>query len=434
MTTSRHPYDEAFVWIWLPGQTEPVVAGKLTAEDGYIAFNYGRSYLARDNAIAIYAPELPLQSGILPLLPGMQIPSCIRDASPDAWGRRVLVNLKFGLKGAQADLIDLDELTCLLESGSDRIGALDFQRSATEYMPRQAQNVALEELVQSAERVEQGVPLTPERDRALQHGSSIGGARPKALIQDGDVKFIAKFSSASDIYSAVKAEFIAMRLAQLIGLNVAPVSLTKSAHKDVLLIERFDRIRAADGWQRKSMVSALTMFGLDEMMARYASYADLAEIIRHRFVNAADALHELYGRLIFNILCGNTDDHARNHAAFWDGESLELTPAYDICPQGRTGHEASQSMLIAGQDHLSRISTCLEAVRHFLLSREQALELIEHQLTIIIHHWENVCDEAELSVVDRSYLWGRQFLNPFAFDDLTDDAAHLKSMADEVRS
>jgi len=326
------------------------------------------------------------------------------------------------------------ELTCLMESGSDRIGALDFQASATEYVPRQVQNVSLEELVRSAERVERGLALTPELDQVLHHGSSIGGARPKALIEDGEIKFIAKFSSASDIYSVVKAEFIAMRLAHLVGLDVAPVRLKTSAHKDVLLIERFDRVHAADGWQRKAFVSALTLLGLDEMMARYASYADLAEIIRHRFVNAGETLRELYGRLVYNILCGNTDDHARNHWAFWEGQNLELTPAYDICPQPRTGQEASQSMLIAGQDHLSRISTCLNAAGHFHLSREEALELVSQQLTCMIEKWDGVCDEADLSEVDRACLWGRQFLNPFAFDDLSGDAAHLKTMADDARA
>src|SRR3546814_7650654 len=69
--------------------------------------------------------------------------------------------------------------------------------------------------------------------------------------------------------------------------------------------------------------SALTLLELDEMMARYASYEELADIIRHRFVAPTETLHELYGRLVFNILCGNTDDHARNHAAFWDGKRSE---------------------------------------------------------------------------------------------------------------
>jgi len=134
---------------------------------------------------------------------------------------------------------------------------------------------------------------------------------------------IAKFSASGDLYSVVKAEFIAMKLAAACGLDVAPVSIVKAGGKDVLLIERFDRTRAA-----------LTILGLDEMMARYASYEDLAEIIRHRFAKPRETLRELFGRLCFNVLCGNTDDHARNHAAFWDGKMLSLSPAYDIY-QGR---------------------------------------------------------------------------------------------------
>ena len=152
-------------------------------------------------------------------------------------------------------------------------------------MPRTAENVSLEELIESAERVEKGEPLTPELDQALFHGSSIGGARPKALIQDQDKKYVAKFSSSSDLYSVVKAEFIAMRLAALAGLDVAPVKLTRAASRDVLLIERFDRVAKGDKWARKAMVSALTILGLDEMMARYASYETLSEIIRHRFTD-----------------------------------------------------------------------------------------------------------------------------------------------------
>ena len=168
------------------------------------------------------------------------------------------------------------------------------------------------------------------------------------MIEYADRKLIAKFSSSTDTYNVVKSEFVAMRLAAKLGLDAAPVQLAHVAGKDVLLVERFDRVRAEAGWQRRAMVSALTLFGLDEMMARYASYADLTEIIRHRFSQPRETLRELFGRLVFNILCGNTDDHARNHAAFWDGKQLALTPAYDLCPQNRTGNEASQAMLITG--------------------------------------------------------------------------------------
>ncbi|WP_347986669.1 HipA domain-containing protein [Methylomonas sp. AM2-LC] len=421
MMTSNNISQEAFVWIWLPGITEPVVAGKLQAYNGNILFNYGKSYLERvfDTAmpaIAIYEPELPLQSGVLPLLDGLSIPGCIRDAAPDAWGRRVIINKMLALKGSNTDTTILDELTYLLESGSDRIGALDFQRSASEYVPRFSSKVTLEELLVSAERVEKGVLLTPELDQALFHGSSIGGARPKALIEDENKKYVAKFSSSTDLYSVVKVEFIAMRLAALAGLRVAPVKLATAANKDVLLIERFDREKVPQGWTRKAMVSALTLFGLDDMMARYASYEIFAEIIRHRFSDPKNTLKELFSRLVFNILCGNTDDHARNHAAFWNGKELSLTPAYDICPQGRTGNEASQAMLIAGNNNLSQIKTCLETAHHFFLSEEDALAIFEKQKQVIETHWDSVCDEAHLREVDKKMLWGRQFLNPFSIE------------------
>ncbi len=263
--TSEQNNKEAYVWIWLPEATEPVVAGKLEADGNLVHFNYGKSYLERPDAIPIYESELPLQAGILPLLGDLDIPNCIRDAAPDAWGRRIIINKISGEKGRDTDTADLGELVYLLESGSDRIGALDFQRSPTEYIPRSANNSSLGELLESADRVEKGIPLTPELDQALFYGSSIGGARPKALIEDRGIKYIAKFSSSTDTYSVVKAEYIAMRLAYLAGVNVAPVKLVKASGKDILLIQRFDRIRAGDDWERKGMVSALTLFGLSDM-------------------------------------------------------------------------------------------------------------------------------------------------------------------------
>ncbi len=417
--TSDPQNKEAYVWIWLPGETQPVVAGKLEA-DNTIHFNYGKSYLDRTDdenpAIPIYEPELPLRAGVLPLLYDLEMPSCIRDAAPDAWGRRVIINKQLGVRGRDTDTGRLDELTYLLESGSDRIGALDFQRSPTEFIPRSPNNAGLEELLESAERVEKGVPLTPELDQALFHGSSIGGARPKALIEEQGTKYIAKFSSNSDVYSIVKAEYIAMKLAAMAGLDAAPVKLVKAAGKDVLLIQRFDRVPLDSGWARKSMVSALTLFGLSDMTARYASYEDFAEIIRHRFAEPRETLNELYGRLVFNVLCGNTDDHARNHAAFWDGKELKLTPAYDICPQGRTGNEATQAMFITDENRFSQLKTCLAAAHHFLLSEQAAVDVIDRIETVIRENWEMVCEDADLSQVDENLLWGHQFLNPFSIE------------------
>jgi serine/threonine-protein kinase HipA len=408
-------YVEAYVWTWLQGQTKPIVAGLLSANGTQLVFNYGRSYLERKDAAPLYEPELPLRTGILPLLDGLSMPNCIRDAAPDAWGRRVILNRKFGAKGKEIDAGSLDELTFLLESGSDRIGALDFQASPSAYTAREGEGASLDELLNAAALVEKGTPLTPELDRAIFHGSSIGGARPKAAITWNDKKFIAKFSSQTDIYSVVKAEFIAMRLAKEVGLRVAPVSLQRAAGKDILLVERFDRDKVTGGWARKSMISALTLLELDELMARYASYDELATIIRHRFTEPRETLRELFSRIVFNVLCGNTDDHARNHAAFWNGKNLTLTPAYDICPQSRAGGEATQAMLILGQDRHSQIDLCLKAAPSFLLNEAEAAAIAVQQIKIIKERWSGVCDEAELGQVDRNLFWRRQFLNPFAF-------------------
>ncbi|MEY3903040.1 MAG: hypothetical protein RL189_2346 [Pseudomonadota bacterium] len=415
--TSKNQSNEAYVWIWLPNEVKPVVGGLLTKFEDQLFFNYGKSYLNRPNAIAIYDPELPLKSGTQPLLPNMSMPSCIRDASPDAWGRRVIINKKLGLKGRDAENSQLDELTYLLESGSDRIGALDFQLSPNNYVPRGPKTATLDELMQSAEKVEAGVLLSPELDQALYHGSSLGGARPKAFIESENGKLIAKFSSSTDVYNIVKAEFVAMRLAKIAGLDVASVKLVKAAHKDVLLVERFDRKKTDEGWTRKAMVSALTLLELDEMMARYASYEDIAEIVRHRFTNPIETLKELFARIVFNILCGNTDDHARNHAAFWDGHALTLTPAYDICPQNRSGNASSQAMIITQNKRMSRLDVCIQAARFFLLSTDHAKQIIDHQVKTINKHWTMVCDEANLTETERAYFWKRQFLNPSIFED-----------------
>jgi serine/threonine-protein kinase HipA len=232
MMTSNIEYTQSYVWIWLPQATKPVVAGKLTQLADRIVFNYGQSYLNRQNAIAIYDKELPLKAGIQESVSGTErMAGCIRDCAPDAWGRRVILNKLLGIKSKETDPGQLNELTYLMESGSDRIGALDFQASSNNYQPRYANNAKLTELLQFAELVERGIPVNQKLTQALNHGTSIGGARPKALLSENDKKYIAKFSSSSDVYNVIKAEFVAMRLAHLCGLNVATIKLTKTSSK-----------------------------------------------------------------------------------------------------------------------------------------------------------------------------------------------------------
>ena len=201
-----------YVWVWLPGAAEPVVAGRLIDRGSVVVFAYDDAYLARPDAIALYLPELPLGRGEITPLSG-QVAGCMADAGPDGWGRRVIEYRRGGRRA------DGQPLSYLLGAGSDRIGALDFQQSATDYTLQRGEPDSLDELAEAAARVEEGLPLAPRLDRALLAGSAVGGARPKAVLTQDARRVIAKFSSSTDPYPVVKAEYVAMRLARHVGID-----------------------------------------------------------------------------------------------------------------------------------------------------------------------------------------------------------------------
>ena len=414
MTTSKAP-SHAYVWSWLAGQSEPIPTGVLeaipTPGGGHvITFAYGRSYLSTSNAIPIYLPELPLRRGRIEPAPDLDVAGAIRDGGPDAWGQRVILR-QLGSSGRDADPSDVPLLDYLLRSGSDRPGSLDFQVSPSTYVPR-LHNTSIEDLQRAADAIQDGTELDASLAEALTAGSSVGGARPKATLTDGSRHLIAKFSSPTDPYPVIKAEAAAMKLAEIVGLNVASTELIQVSGRDVLCVERFDR---GAGGTRRGFVSALTILGLNELAGRHATYHDLADVVRQRFVGRTQSLKELFSRIVFNIVVGNTDDHARNHAAFWDGERLELTPAYDICPQARIGGEQFQAMAIAPNGaRSSQFATCIGAAHHYELSESNARAIIDRQVRLVTEHWDEVADRVGLSGAERRGLWGHQILNPYA--------------------
>lgn len=410
MTFKYKNATESFVWIWLPENTQPIVAGRIDKKKNNYRFTYAASYLERKNAIPLSPFELPLNKGTFDPVGMNNIHSCLRDAAPDAWGRRLL-NYQY------ADL-SLNELDYMLLSGSNRIGALDFQASSKEYIPRKTNNVSLNDILVATEYIEKNKILPAGLQYVLIYGTSVGGARPKALVKDDakQTEYIAKFSSTTDTYNVIKSEYISMRLAKLVNIKVPNVFLKTASGKDVLLVERFDRKKTKNAIARKLMLSGLSILGLNELEARYASYCDFADIIRKQFKSPKENLTELYKRLIFNILIGNNDDHARNYSAFWDGSSLELTPAYDICPQHRVGLEATQAMAIEGvRGNFSTLKNAISVCENFQLSSEQAEKIIESMLDTINKKWTTVCNEAKLTTLERMQLWEKSVLNPFCF-------------------
>ncbi|MER3388732.1 MAG: HipA domain-containing protein [Microcella sp.] len=401
----------AFVWVWLSGDAQPVPAGRLQRSPDGLVFDYGRRYLERPGAVSL-APTLPLGTETFGPTADLGMPGALRDGAPDAWGRRVILHALTGRRGRDADVTDLDELTYLMASGSNRLGAIDFQASSSEYVPR-ADTAALDELNAAAQTVDAGGILPENLAAALIDGTAMGGARPKALIVDDGVEFIAKFSTTADVLPVVGAEAASLALARRVGVRVPASRVERSLGKDVLLVERFDR---PGNGTRSMVVSALTLSGLGEMTARYGSYLDLLATLREWGDDAGD---ELYRRIALNIAISNTDDHLRNHAAFWDGRRLRLTPAYDLSPMNRSGETASQA-LPYGPDG-ERASNLAELARHspqFGLSRKSGLQIVQHMVDALTEGWQEAADEARLTTQQRRLLWGRQFLNPGALHGL----------------
>jgi serine/threonine-protein kinase HipA len=200
---------------------------------------------------------------------------------------------------------------------------------------------------------------------------------------------------------------------------VAHVEIEQVLDREVLLVERFDRHLSEDGndWCRRSIVSALTWTQEDELSARHVAYSELAEIIRARFRDPVRDLRELFARMTFNILVGNTDDHARNHAGYWDGNMLELTPAYDIAPQRRGTKEANQALNIIPGERSAQLINVLRAAPHFHINEADARNTIDQQVAAICDNWDEVCDLAGMKKAERGYFAGRQILNSYAFED-----------------
>lgn len=429
-STSDQPR-RAYVWVWLPGLTEPVLAGALEPTPrravrstraqgaGSFRFAYSPSYLDRDDALSLYAPELPLTPGWQEPNDDQSMAGCLRDGSPGSWGQRVIDNRLAGNRATTASGFEVDDLTYLLESGSNRIGALDFQASNTEFIPRQT-NATLDELHEAAQALEYGT-ISPELAIALTAGTAVGGARPKVIVSGDDGReYIAKLSLSTDPYPVVKAEAVGMDLARRVGVPVPHTEIVQSLGRDVLLVERFDR---PGDKTRRMVISALTLLGFSDFLgARWSSYPEFLDQLHRLAAPGTDRLGPaILERIILNILIGNTDDHARNHAVLWDGHHVELTPAYDLCPQLRTGWEAHQAMDIGRAPssvtqgtRTSNRSTIIAAATDYGLSSAEAADMFDRQVTIIKEQWQDAADTAQLTRREAELLYGRQILNEYA--------------------
>lgn len=384
-----------FAFLHLPGETTPVVCGRFEQQGegrGVIGrFTYGRSFLGRRDAVAIDPIGLPVEAGTFP--PTAQhrgIYGALRDASPDAWGRRV-IEYALGVRE------ELAEVEYLLATGSDRAGALVF--GATDQAPAPAGPhhgpVDLPELLRAAEILEEDGPATPETERAavlLLHGVTMGGARPKATVVDAGRMWLAKFPAKADRINFAAIEAGLLTLATECGLRVPTHRTVQVGGKPVLLVERFDRAGAPDAPRRSRYLSGLTLLDADELSDASWSYLRLAEELRRRSSAPDDDCRELYARAVFNALVSNGDDHPRNHAIIaWEADDWRLSPLFDVVPtESASSHEHNLALHIGREGRRASRVNLVSDVATFGVSAEEAHAIIDGQKAILSARWEPV--------------------------------------------
>jgi len=386
--------NECFVYIVLPGETEFVTAGRfvLSVDRHGVAtgrFVYGKSYLARDNAVPLDPIELKLSNKTCEtrLLKGVF--GAIRDASPDHWGRRI-IERNFGSPAP-------GEVDYLLYSPDDRAGALAFGRNQNPPAPKRKFNgtMDLARLQAYADAIiaDEELPRDPGAEQAqelLDEGTSMGGARPKAVVEDDHALWIAKFNRNDDKWNNAKVERAMLELARACGLQTTESKLTTIGDRDALLVKRFDRNHTDNGYQRARMLSALTILRTEDTHQNRDkwSYVLFSEELRRISAQPKEDAPELFKRMCFNALISNADDHPRNHAMIAMGDEWKLSPAYDITPFTPISLERRDLALSCGDlGRYAHAGNLLSQCARFLLSHDEARSIVDTMEKMVKEQW-----------------------------------------------
>jgi len=404
---------EAFVHITLPGAVEPITAGRFVMETDRTGtsvgrFVYGRRYLAHPDAVEIDPVELKLAPRTYETAALGGVFGALRDASPDYWGRRVI--------DKHAGKPQLGEIDYLLHSADDRAGALGFGLNAEPPAPRRDfnQTVALEKLQRIADALIADEEVAPDAaNQQIQDlllvGTSMGGARPKAVVEDEGALWIAKFNRQDDRWNSARVEHAMLTLARACGLEAADSKVVLAGGRDVLMVRRFDRERVAAGYTRARMISALTLLRTeDSHRARDRwSYVLLAEELRRVSAEPARDARELFRRMTFNALISNVDDHPRNHAMIAKARDWRLSPAYDLTPSTPISLERRDLALVIGD--AGRIATAENLISQsprFLLKTDEAAAIVADMEQRVASTWYDVARGSGVSAPDCELISG----------------------------
>ncbi len=409
---------ECYVYMTLPGETSAVTAGRFAlavdrrgVPEG--RFVYGRSYLQRRNAVELDPVELRLTQRTYSTVAMRGVFGALRDASPDYWGRRLIQR---HLGHAQPT-----ELDYLLHSPDDRAGALGFGLNVTPPAPRREFNRTLDlaklqaivdAIVADEEPDEARPAIDVDRDQVeklLMIGTSMGGARPKAVVEDDEGLWIAKFNRTDDTWNNARVEHAMLRLARECGMVTAESRVTQAGGRDVLLVKRFDRERAEQGYRRARMVSALTLLRAEDTYQSRDrwSYVLLAEELRRVCADPERNATELFRRMCFNALISNIDDHPRNHAVIARDFDWALSPAYDLTPSTPVSIERRDLALECGDaGRVANANNLLSQCARFLLDRDGARSIVETMEAQVRSTWFAAAKAAGVSDRDCDRIAG----------------------------
>ena len=403
MTSER----QAYVYVQLPGTLDTVPAALLKVEklrDGtYVGrFRYGDRYLERRDAIAFDPFKLPLGNAVQEFTKLKGIPGAVRDASPDAWGRRVIEHKLQRSPG------DLEEIDYLLSGPQDGAGDLSFglKLEPPAAQRRYNRTYQLADLVAAAEAIEEGKPVPEQLLDQLEPGTSMGGARPKATIEDGDRLWIGKFPEKADRCNLQRIEYATIELARRCGIAACNTRVESIGERDVLMVERFDRTRAESGYLRFGLVSGFTLLDCDENYPDRErwSYPLLADELRRWSEKPTDDRVELFRRMVFNAAVTNNDDHPRNHAVRRTARGWRLTPAYDLVPAPLVSLERRDlAMTVGTYGRTASAYNLLSQSDRFGLTPETAKKEIERMLPTL-KSWRDHFRACGVSAKDTDYI------------------------------
>ena len=362
-------------------------------------FEYDESWLNHASAFALDPKNLPLEQHIVYTSSSKSaLPGAIRDTAPDLWGRK-LVQRAFRKSGVKRTLSEIDYLLAITDR--TRIGALRYKREGDETFDHDIGHyrippmIRLSALLNAADAVQANTETAEDLKLLLNEGSPLGGARPKSVVEDHDGSLaIAKFPKHDDDRSIPHGEVLAMTLAANAGINVARARILDVAGRPVSLITRFDR----DGTRRVPFLSAMSFLGIED--GDEATYTDIAEVIRMHSSAPTEDLHELWRRIVFNVMAGNLDDHPRNHAFLYDYDNKWcLSPAYDLNPVPLFEKARELTTWISEEGPEADLELARAAAPFFALKANRA-EAIINDVATVLKSWRTTARQIGMSTAD----------------------------------